>query len=644
MGDLEGLPSHTTTPHTQKIQIPLISPRMTSCVSDVTVEKLGPLRQILQRISIKRANVSVEKRESTDFRGNASSWHCLAIQGDGASAAEFRLEDKTQVFFRFISQGKLSISLPLQKIQLLFQSSIGDKSLVAFAERMVRKGEKAELKEASDIVVKQEYLRGIKINRKPLKELSASTENRKTVSRPQKVATPLKAIEDNGAIAQLSEEQKRILDFITHQQGHLMITGAAGCGKTVLLKAIIRTLPSATTIVTASTGIAAAAIGGTTIHAFSGVARVLQQLENLDPGMPIPEEVLSQAVRGALRYDVAIHWKRCKVLIIDEISMIESTFLDLLDKVARAVRKCQQPFGGIRLVLSGDLLQLPPISRRAEVRKYCFDAFVWHELFTHPAGRIVELREVFRQRDPTFSSLLSQLRHGNCPPDLYQHLQERAVDESALLRKNEKGILPTKLVVFRSGIEEENKRMLDALSGEEVEYVCHDSGPEELLEGMGKHLSHIPAVLSLKIGAQVCLTRNLNVTAGLTNGARGVVTGFDARGLPLVRFNHHPQIQTIKPVTYTYRNLAGPDVAKRRQVPLCLAWVTSIHKSQGMTLDHVVADLRGIFEFGQAYVAVSRAKTLEGLSLLGLSPRIFRADPRICAFYNQLRRDQELLV
>ena len=236
------------------------------------------------------------------------------------------------------------------------------------------------------------------------------------------------------------------------------------------------------------------------------------------------------------------------------------------------------------------------------------------------------LQTVFRQRDQTFIALLQSVRLGRVTDDVDAMLRSRVVDAPAA-----GDIRPTKLYSHRADVDEENARRLAALPGQSIAFPAKDSGPSA--ETAAKAFI-APTSLALKIGAQVILIQNVD-PPHLVNGSRGVVTGFDIRTHnPLVRF----QRGTHEVAPHTWEAKRGEElVVKREQIPLLLGWALSIHKSQGMTLDLLETDISKCWDCGQAYVALSRATSLEGLWLLGYDRRAIKADPRVIAYYESLK-------
>ncbi|XP_017680251.1 PREDICTED: ATP-dependent DNA helicase PIF1 [Lepidothrix coronata] len=419
--------------------------------------------------------------------------------------------------------------------------------------------------------------------------------------------------------ARLSAEQEAVLGAVRSGKS-IFFTGCAGegTGKSFLLKRIVGSLPPNVTYATASTGVAACHIGGTTLHAFAGIGSGKAPLE--------------QCIQLAERPGVRQHWLACQHLIIDEISMVDGKFFDRLEAVARAVRKRDEPFGGIQLIICGDFLQLPPVCKANEETKFCFQAKSWRKCIHIN----MELTEVRRQTDKTFVSLLSAIRLGRCTEEVTRQLMQTATN-----RSERDGILATRLCTHKDDVEITNERRLQQLSGEVHTFEALDSDP--MLVKLIDAQCPVGGRVELKLGAQVMLAKNLDVSQGLVNGARGVVVGFESeqKGLPKVRFLCGVT-QVIRMEKWVFKGPSGVHLS-RQQLPLKLAWAISIHKSQGMSLDCVEISLSRVFESGQAYVALSRARSLAGLRVLDFDPKVVRADPSVLQFYRQLRRHQLLI-
>ncbi|XP_058120680.1 ATP-dependent DNA helicase PIF1 [Anopheles ziemanni] len=421
----------------------------------------------------------------------------------------------------------------------------------------------------------------------------------------------------------LNEQQKRILDAC--QTGRsVFFTGSAGTGKSFLLRKIIATLPPDGTVATASTGVAACLIGGTTLHSFAGIGS--------------GEAALQNCFEKASRANTAQIWRKCKRLIIDEISMVDADFFEKIEAVARYIRKNDKPFGGIQLILCGDFFQLPPVDRQENRPKpgqysqdndvgprvrFCFESKVWQECIQAS----YELTIVHRQKDQEFVGILNSIRIGRVTNEITARLQKTASQ-----RIETEGILATQLCSHTSEVDAINRAKLEAIQSEAKTFEAKDSDPYS-----AKQLDQAvqaPAKLTLKIGAQVMLLKNYNIAEGLVNGARGVVMNF-VQGLPLVKFKRRELV--VRSEKWSVKTASGM-VLTRTQLPLKLAWAFSIHKSQGLTLDCVELSLAKVFEAGQAYVALSRAQSLDSIRVLDFDLKQVWANPKVLEYYRNLRR------
>ncbi|XP_022823015.1 ATP-dependent DNA helicase PIF1 [Spodoptera litura] len=408
----------------------------------------------------------------------------------------------------------------------------------------------------------------------------------------------------------LNPEQQRVLNACLRGK-NIFFTGSAGTGKSFLLKRIVTALPPDVTVATASTGVAACHVGGTTLHAFAGIGDGSGTLEHLcERAMKLPL--------------VAQRWRKCKHLIIDEISMVDGGFFEKLEALARHVRKNDKPFGGIQLILCGDFLQLPPVVDKGKNgKRFCFQSACWDKCIQ----LCFELKQVHRQKDSEFISILNSIRIGR----VTKEISDRLVGTSRQNIESD-GILATRLCSHTNDSKMINDSKLSDLDGEEKIFTSQDSDNATKLLDMQ---TIAPSKLLLKVGAQVMLLKNVNVNAGLVNGARGVVVRFE-EGFPVVRFKNKKEY-TARTERWYVKNSNG-SLLCRRQVPLNLAWAFSIHKSQGLTLDCVEMSLSKIFEAGQAYVALSRAQSLDTLRVLDFDSRHVWADPNVLEFYQRFRR------
>ncbi|KAK7872455.1 hypothetical protein R5R35_014250 [Gryllus longicercus] len=416
--------------------------------------------------------------------------------------------------------------------------------------------------------------------------------------------------------APLTSEQKNVLNEALAGR-NLFFTGSAGTGKSYLLRRIIGALPPDSTVATASTGVAACHIGGMTLHSFAGIGS----------GQASVERCIQLASKTAT-YQM---WRKCKHLIIDEVSMVQGSYFEKLDKVARALKNNDRPFGGIQLILCGDFLQLPPVTRdTVDDKRFCFQSSVWDECI-HAS---FELTQVHRQSDPVFIDILQNIRIGRVTDEISEKLNATSKQNI-----NKEGIQATRLCSHTKEAEIINSNKLKALTGASKVFCAVDSDPTAASQL--DQLTRVPNLLELKVGTQVMLMKNLNVSEGLVNGARGVVESFNKEGLPVVRFWTNAQV-AVQPDRWTVKG-SGNYLLTRKQLPLQLGWAFSIHKSQGLTLDCVEMSLGRVFEPGQAYVALSRAKSLQSLRVIDFNPKQVWANPVVLDFYRKFRRKMKMM-
>ncbi|VDP74994.1 unnamed protein product [Echinostoma caproni] len=419
-------------------------------------------------------------------------------------------------------------------------------------------------------------------------------------------------------------------------------------------------LPPDCTAVTASTGTAANLIGGTTVHAFSGVGNLLSEEAGEQSDTKLQNAwliALQQRIRSSP--SIQNRWQRIRHLIIDEISMLSSAVFNRLNMIAKesifgkeaATDETKPAFGGIQVIVFGDFYQLPPVTRSSGFR-FAFESPTWSQC----QFACVELLHSWRQADdPDLARLLSVVREGYCPEWANKLLRSRFLSQPSTEQTGSHinpELIPTRLCTHRDDAEAWNTRMLNALKGSPKVYRARDSS--------GSHsrsldsICPVPKTLTLKVGAQVVLMRNIDTGRGLVNGARGVVERLTVDdGLPQVRFfvqrstepgaKSRGLLHTVQLERWNLRGESGQVVAYRRQLPLNLAWAISIHKSQGITLDKAELALSKVFECGQAYVALSRCRSLNGLRLLDWRPEVIQADPKVRAFYASLRNDPGML-
>ncbi|XP_034411637.1 ATP-dependent DNA helicase PIF1 [Cyclopterus lumpus] len=603
----------------------------------VTVEHLNASGQATRRQVIRKASVILGRNEFQDI--------ILRVH-DAKVPQNYNLKE-FKLFTKFVREGKCTVKLLRENIQVLFSNCPPDRLNLFLKTLSIKHQARMSSKPMTD---REKLKAGLPrsfeaISPLQQKDVEKVNELRSTVapkgltdrtngttvagrgpqvkrSRSDTNFSPVKANPSKKPIlclpsCKLNKEQAAVLTAVLSGK-NVFFTGSAGTGKSFLLKRIMGSLPPKSTFATASTGVAACHIGGTTLHNFAGIGSGSAPLE--------------QCIELAQRPGVLQHWTSCRHLIIDEVSMVEAQFFDKLESVARSVRRSTQPFGGIQLIICGDFLQLPPVSKGKEKASFCFQAKSWRKVIQVN----MELMEVRRQTDQSFISLLQAVRVGRVTEEITAKLMD-----SAYHPIERDGILATRLCTHKDDVEFTNENKLQQLPGSVRVFEALDSDPA-LAKTIDAH-SPVSRLIQLKVGAQVMLTKNLDVARGLVNGARGLVVAFEPgkHGLPRVRFLCGAT-EVLKAERWVFKSCSGIHLS-RQQLPLKLAWAISIHKSQGMTLDCVEISLARVFESGQAYVALSRARSLEGLRVMDFDPRVVRADPDVLIFYKKLRKERLLM-
>ena len=422
----------------------------------------------------------------------------------------------------------------------------------------------------------------------------------------------------------LNRDQSRAFDECINGKKSVLVTGPGGTGKSLIVPMILAELKRKSSnnpesvAVTASTGSAAYLVGGITLHRFAGIG--------------IEENNVDLMTRRAMRYKNI--YRRTEILIIDEISMISGCLFENLSEVAQRIRGNDAPFGGIRILMFGDFLQMPPVSRSGS-DTLVFETQAWEDM----DPEIVLLREDMRQSNSLFSRVLSKIRMGECDDDCSAHI--RSLDRSI---EYDDGVEPVMLYAKRAEADAYNHFKMVLLEGEEMNYTAIDIGYLTSLDQCPS-----PYIITLKIGAQVMLNRNLSNIA--VNGCIGTVIGFrespgseDNIRYPVVSMilpGNDTMIMHITPIEWKIETSYGDVIASRIQLPLILSWAVTIHKSQGRTIPRVWIDMKGIFQQNQAYVALSRCTDPNNLQVINFNKDYIRADERSKRFYHTLGEDAD---
>jgi ATP-dependent DNA helicase PIF1 len=425
----------------------------------------------------------------------------------------------------------------------------------------------------------------------------------------------------------LNTEQKTAFDAIVAGNS-IFITGPGGTGKSYLLQTLYaryKGLTGKTLAVTAMTGCAALLLGSwaKTLHSWAGIG-----IGRLAP------DVIAKAILLDSRKKK--RWTKTDCLVVDEVSMLTPQLLEYLDKVGRIVRKCDQPFGGIQMVFVGDFYQLPPVSKDNEGTTFAFESSLWSQV----VKKTVQLTQILRQKDPVFQHILNEARTGSLSAESYAVLESRKT-----MGWKRQEIKPTLLFTKNQDVNSINSTQLDKLLGEEHIFKAKTTRaprlPHDVLQTIVDKIDKdapYEVELCIKEKSQVMLLVNQDSEAGLVNGSRGIVTGFDHDGYPLVKFLNGPALPVrIPTAAWSSDSEKEGDGVTREQIPLRLAYALTIHKAQGASLDSALIDVGpSTFEYGQAYVALSRVRSMEALFIFEISQRAFRAHPAVKAFYANL--------
>jgi len=469
--------------------------------------------------------------------------------------------------------------------------------------------------------------------------------------------TPPPPIDDTSFRENMSQEQKDAFAKYTSGQ-NVFITGPGGTGKSALIREIYRYAKQRehNIQVCALTGCAAVMLDckAKTIHSWAGIG-----LANGDV-----ERIVERVDKNFLKKK---DWRKTRTLIIDEVSMMSKRLFDILDMVGKTTRNCHsRPFGGIQLIFCGDFYQLPPVGVNTEDpdnARFCFESDSWFHTF--PKENHIQLKQIFRQNDPVYCQILNQVREGRITRRTDEILRSRVgvllpdVSEDGTPQTK-----PTILYATRSRVDEINRLEMEKLAildpeGDTYKYVLKyqtdlplsdkerqiraSQSKDRIAAEMNSLKNSIlcDETVHLRVGAQVMCVINMEeaLTTSATpicNGSQGVIVRMSETvmggppPLPIVRFNNGLEM-TVNYHTWLSENIPGVGVS---QIPLILSWAITIHKSQGATLDRCIIDIgSGVFEAGQSYVALSRIKSLEGVSIMSYDVSRILVNKRVKAFY-----------
>lgn len=407
---------------------------------------------------------------------------------------------------------------------------------------------------------------------------------------------------------QLNDEQSQALEILL-EENNVFLTGAAGTGKSFLIREYLNEVGHKTPVV-ASTGAAAVLVGGCTFHSFFG-------LGILQGGV---EKTVAKALKDKRLVDRILNTKE---IIIDEISMIDPEAFYAAEQICRFVLNMEKPFGGLKIIAVGDFYQLPPIQKN-NVSFWLFQTQTWANL----EFKIINLKQIMRTEDEDFIKALNFIRKGECPDFVNSYFSNKKAP-------SKKDFSGTVLFGKRMHVENFNNEKLKKIDQPEniyeSEIIIKPKSKISLEKAI--QVSPLPERISLKVGALVMIRKN-HPFGHYVNGTLGNVEYMDAE-IVKVKTLGGSSIEFTKE-SFEILNADGELEATIKNFPISLAWASTIHKAQGASIDLISVDLKGLWERGQAYVALSRAKSAAGLFIENWDPKYIKSDPRVKSFYDSL--------
>lgn len=410
----------------------------------------------------------------------------------------------------------------------------------------------------------------------------------------------------------MNEDQQFALDLMNEGK-NVFLTGPGGVGKSYVIKKFVESTCKKVAV-TSTTGVSAILIGGVTLHSWAGIGLGKGEFRKL---------------MAIIRKNRALdRWLKTDVLIVDEISMIDFKFLELLEKIAHETRGNSKPFGGMQLIFSGDWAQLGPVNSST----FLFENEIWDYLDL----TTVYLTKVLRQQDKVFIDILNKVRLGECD-EMSRKILMSTKDNQ--IEKN--GVLPTRLYSHNVDVDFINNENLEVLAKKHKVFT-YSAVYDKYFTGIEKYFQNVPDTLKLTKDCQVIITYNINTAAGIVNGSRGIIDYCDEKNIHvklidgrIISIDIHPWEIDLgelfhSPAGYVYT---------KSQYPLKLAYALTIHKSQGSTIDCLEIDIGNkIFCHGQTYTALSRASSLEGLRIVDFNPKKIICKPQVKSFYTEIEK------
>lgn len=425
----------------------------------------------------------------------------------------------------------------------------------------------------------------------------------------------------------VNEQLELAWQFVERTGVNVFLTGKAGTGKTTFLRRLKERSPKRM-IVVAPTGVAAINAGGVTIHSFFQFP--------LAPYVP-GSSFNTKDERFRFSKEKKRIIRTLDLLVIDEISMVRADLLDQIDSVLRLHKDRNRPFGGVQLLMIGDLSQLAPVARESDwtlLREYYTTPYFFGSKALQQTRHVtIELQHVYRQTDTTFVDILNEVRENRLTANGLAMLNSRYCKEEKVL--NSEGVI--RLTTHNLTANNYNEQRMDSLKGKRYTYEAEITGtfPE----------SSYPAekTLELKKGCQVMFLKNDTQGARYYNGKLGIITSLDDDHIKVRGLDDDTEVEVTPDIWTNARYVIDKETkeireeidGEFRQYPLRLAWAITVHKSQGLTFDRAVIDVNAAFAAGQVYVALSRLRSLEGLLLTApLSPAAVKTDVAVTQYMN----------
>jgi len=433
----------------------------------------------------------------------------------------------------------------------------------------------------------------------------------------------------------ITESYKKCFQFIEDDVEVILVSGEAGTGKSVLINQIVDRYNQRTIVKVAPTGIASLNVGGVTVHSFF----------RLPFGVLTEQRVLNHVDR-MMTYGTDMY-RAIDMLIVDEISMVRADMLDAIDLILRKMRNNKKPFGGVQVIIVGDLYQLPPVVVEDDREyldalyptEYFFSSQVMKSVDLLGMWEVVILRQVFRQSDDIFIQLLNDIRVNANTERNIKILNEVCYHDPDTSHDPNQDIV---LCMTNANASNRNNEEMQKLNEPEFVYESTTTGTFNVTTMI------TPETLVLKVGAKVMFTKNND---NWVNGTIGIVTKLTTNTIEVetvedgIKYNVPQDTWSITKYVYDYQlsSLVEEVVGEFTQFPLMLAWNITVHKSQSLSFDSVTIDIgNGAFATGQMYVALSRCRSLDGITLLSPLRRWdIKVDPRIAEFYKLISEDFE---